>query len=288
MDRSPIRMENIPMQRGDAFYFGPRERRGQRRARVTSLGIRELMPAGLIRHGGWGVGNYLFMDFHTPAIVVDREGQPRSVEHAFILWRPGATYQYGAPDTTWVHSWMNASGTDIDEAVARSGVDVDEVLPFDLTPITLKYLHALYDELQDQRNPDEEIVGTLIRLWIREIARATGNPANRPQSRLIEARHHIEAHYSEPLRLGALARKAALSVSQFSALFKTQFGLAPIQYLRRLRLRRAAQLLDDPNLSISDVAFRVGYEDALNFSRQFRRFMGKSPTEYRANAIRRR
>lgn len=276
-------MDNLLVKRGEAFYFKALDQPLSGRAAVHSLGIRELMPTGFIGHGSPGDRTYLFMDFHSRTVVnpSDPAMQPETVEHGFILWQPGAKHHYGNAGAPWLHSWMNASGPAIDEAVAEHRLPLARVVDIDLSAITLRYLRALYDELQEHRVADDRILEGLIVLWIREIARAIGAKSQPPPRRLSDARRYIEGHFTEPLELVDLARRAALSVSQFSASFKMHFGVAPIQYAHGLRLRRAAQLLQDVALTVNEVAARVGYDDPLYFSRQFRKHMGQSPRHYR-------
>jgi iron complex transport system substrate-binding protein len=70
-------------------------------------------------------------------------------------------------------------------------------------------------------------------------------------------------------------------VSHFSALFKAHFGTSPIDYLVRLRLRAAAYLLRDVNVSVSSAAASVGYDDLYYFSKLFKKKLGVSPRAYR-------
>ena len=260
--------------RGEAFYFRPLDQPPTGRACVLSLGIREVMPPGLIRHVGhyadWG---HLFMDFHGPALVDPME-RAETVERGFILWQPGVIRHYGHPEAP-----LGALLVERDRIGDRRGAcRTCDCAGSGASPRHgrhfLKYLHALYDEVQEHVVADEQIVEGLITLWIREIARAAGTGGARPPPRVIEARRYIESHYAEPLELGALARRAALSVSQFSLVFRAHFGVPPMQYAYRLRLRKAAQLLGESTLAVSEVAARVGFEDPLHFSRQFRKYMG--------------
>lgn len=78
-----------------------------------------------------------------------------------------------------------------------------------------------------------------------------------------------------------LAKVAHLSPSRFAALFKEAVGLAPIDYLLRLRMQRARQLLSGSDWTISQIARAVGYSDAFYFSRLFKTHFGFSPKKYR-------
>lgn len=77
----------------------------------------------------------------------------------------------------------------------------------------------------------------------------------------------------------------ALNYSEqyFCKLFKQQFGQNFTSYLTAYRMERARELLAQPMVNIKDVGLRVGYSDANYFAKVFRRFTGKSPSEYRMN-----
>ena len=79
-----------------------------------------------------------------------------------------------------------------------------------------------------------------------------------------------------------LAQRVHLSPSHFSALFKKATGLSVMEYLQRLRLARARELLTTTDASIRQVSTQVGYVDPLYFSRVFRRANGVSASEFRS------
>ena len=74
-----------------------------------------------------------------------------------------------------------------------------------------------------------------------------------------------------------MARTAGMSVSSLSARFKKTFGLAPKAYLLQYRMRHAAHLLANRNLTISEIATQVGYDDLFHFSKTFKKHFGTSP-----------
>lgn len=84
------------------------------------------------------------------------------------------------------------------------------------------------------------------------------------------------------LTLEDFAAHHNLSASHFSSLFKKTTGSSPIDYFIQLKMQRACQLLYDPNNRIKEIAMAVGYDDQYFFSRIFRKLMGVSPLQYRA------
>jgi AraC family transcriptional regulator len=106
----------------------------------------------------------------------------------------------------------------------------------------------------------------------------TGGP-NR--HRAVEAALFLDAHSHEPLDLDTVATEVGLSSFHFLRLFARVIGVTPHQYLLRCRLRRAAQLLAEEGLPITDIAFDVGFGDLSNFVRTFHRASGVSPRAFR-------
>jgi AraC-like DNA-binding protein len=93
---------------------------------------------------------------------------------------------------------------------------------------------------------------------------------------------HAEPH--KPWTLETLAAEAALSRSSFARRFKERVGQPMFEYLTALRMQRASELLRDTNLSIYEVASRVGYDSDVAFTKAFKRIVRTTPTRYRKSA----
>src|SRR5581483_6204573 len=92
-----------------------------------------------------------------------------------------------------------------------------------------------------------------------------------------------EAMYAEPAKhwnLESLAKVAAMSRSAFATKFRKLSGQAPLEFLTEFRMSRSTQLLKQ-DLSLSEVATRVGYESEISFARAFKRVMGETPGAFR-------
>ena len=112
--------------------------------------------------------------------------------------------------------------------------------------------------------------------------------AGEPDLREATLRRYLTDHISEPFDLDVMARHFQVSRSHLSRKGRTLLGEALHAVSRRLRLELARSLLDASllDLSVTDVARRVGYDDPLYFSRVFRRYAGVSPSQYRENSTR--
>ncbi|MFA7236583.1 MAG: AraC family transcriptional regulator [Phycisphaeraceae bacterium] len=103
--------------------------------------------------------------------------------------------------------------------------------------------------------------------------------ANR--QRLERAITYARGHLHAPLNLDDLAQAAGLSASHTARLFHHVTGCPPMQFIRRLRIERARELLGEVDLSIKQVAARTGFASPYLFSRVFRRIDGLSPSQFR-------
>ncbi|QHT62122.1 AraC family transcriptional regulator [Paenibacillus lycopersici] len=95
----------------------------------------------------------------------------------------------------------------------------------------------------------------------------------------------LSFQYAQPISIEELSRSLGYHRTHLSKMFKQVTGVSPMQFLLKVRMERAKELLNDQHyLSIDQVASSVGYPDALYFSKQFRKAFGCSPSEYRAQA----
>lgn len=111
------------------------------------------------------------------------------------------------------------------------------------------------------------------------------SPASMPsQERVAAAVARIRTNFLVPIRVSELAAAAGLSVTHFTAIFREQTGYPPLDYLIRMRIRRAAHLLMTSHATVGEIAAASGFSDAYYFTRRFTKVMGCSPRAFRKAA----
>jgi AraC-like DNA-binding protein/ActR/RegA family two-component response regulator len=100
---------------------------------------------------------------------------------------------------------------------------------------------------------------------------------------LAPAVSYVAANYPEKLRLAAAAELCDLSPFQFSRNFKKEHGFTFRDFVVRVRIQRAAELMKHSAVSVTEAAFVVGFNDLSYFARMFRRQLGVSPSHYRTD-----
>ncbi|WP_417897949.1 AraC family transcriptional regulator [Bacillus haimaensis] len=92
---------------------------------------------------------------------------------------------------------------------------------------------------------------------------------------------YLSNHLSERLTLHKMAKRANLSISRFSTLFKQQFGSSPHQYLLEMRINHAQELLEKTDLTLEQIASYCGFANIHHFSKAYKKKMGMSPGQLR-------
>src|SRR5437762_8131103 len=97
-----------------------------------------------------------------------------------------------------------------------------------------------------------------------------------------KARKFIHQHSDDELSLTKVAKFSNISGNHLSEKFKEVTGINFVDYISRVRVGKAHDLLENSNLRISEIAFAVGFQSLSQFNRVFKKLSGRSPTQFRA------
>jgi len=215
--------------------------------------------------------------------------------HAALL-RPGALHDYRTDrnarrwELRWAHfrphahwmPWLDWPAVDRLDPPGLRLLHIDDAPAFERVRDAL----AEADRLRHDPTPQAEM------LALNALERAllyadAANPltSGRPlDDRVQKTLAFLRDHLAESIDLTRLARHAHLSPSRLSHLFREQVGQTPLQYLERLRVDRARQLLELTAHPVQDIARRVGFDSPFYFSLRFKKQTGQSPRQYRRAA----
>jgi AraC-like DNA-binding protein len=94
----------------------------------------------------------------------------------------------------------------------------------------------------------------------------------------------IERKYTKSITIDMLSTMSCMSKRNFIRVFKHNYGTTPIDYIMKLRFKKACELLKISSNTISHIALECGFEDSNYFSRQFKKYIGYTPTKWRRSA----
>lgn len=120
---------------------------------------------------------------------------------------------------------------------------------------------------------------------IREAAKMVANTKKDKKGSVINrAVEYINKNYNNILSLDDVSMEVDVTPYYFSRLFKEEMNVGFVEYVARLRIEKAKELLNKSGMSMKEICIEVGYTDPNYFSRQFKKYEGVSPTEYRGGA----
>lgn len=163
-----------------------------------------------------------------------------------------------------------------DEAVLKSGLEIIDQLELVSNKIGGVDWH-LASKLP-LKSHDGSIIG------LASISRDLQTPCNEDQkfAGLAKTVEHIQNHYGEDINTSHLASAIGLSVTQLDRRMKRIFKLSTTQFIRKVRIQAATQMLKRKELSISMIAHECGYTDQSAFTRKFKATVGQTPGEFRS------
>jgi len=209
---------------------------------------------------------------------VAREGQvvivPRGVAHAttFLTEVRAVALWLGAD---FVAEVADAMGPGIAKVALDAGVLAAD------TARTRALLGILVDEIEGGAPGATRAAEALTESVVIEILRAAPRASTRSgrDPRVAQAIAQMNESYAEPLGIDDLAKTARMSRFHFSRLFRDETGEAPYQYLLRVRVARAAELLRGGHCSVTEAAFASGFSDLSRFASTFKKHTGKRPSD---------
>ena len=98
--------------------------------------------------------------------------------------------------------------------------------------------------------------------------------------KILPAIEYIAKNFTKEIRNDTLAKECEQSTAHFRKLFRETYGISPIAYIHGIRIKKAKEMLKSDHGNISDIAYSLGYLNVYDFSRDFKKHTGVSPTKY--------
>ena len=194
--------------------------------------------------------------------------------HNVILLPKGCSYSFDVPENG---SYILLEFEANNEGRAPLSFPIDNVDRF------AKPLRRLeYDRIVGKPNSALEQMHATYEILLSLLSESRLSYVQKDKAQGVErVADYIARHYQNDLTLEQLAARCGISVVYFRKLFTRVIGVSPINYLHRVRTARAAELLQEDSLDVSEIAEQVGYSSVYHFSAMFKKYMGMPPSKYR-------
>jgi AraC family transcriptional regulator of arabinose operon len=202
---------------------------------------------------------------------------------------PGIAHHYKCdPANPMEHIWVAFTGTQSEKLFDISGLNTKGALNISKQGEILHLAEMILKTGLEKTKFAQQLCCSYLRaLFFEQSARL---PAGKKFDMISmgtyqKCRKYIDEHFSQNLYPSKVARACNIDVRYMARLFKRFGETTPNEYIMRLKLNRASSLLLTSNLTVSEVANTVGFDDPYHFSRNFKKFHGLSPRNYKSSHI---
>lgn len=200
-------------------------------------------------------------------------------------FRPGTAHRYKAdPRNPMEHIFITFSGNECDNLFRKSTLSTRHFIEAAHPDETLNLFNKILQTGHDKPEFSQEICCAYLRILLLELASSSIHSKTAfsiSAKTYQDCKKYIDTRFSSIKSPRQVADKCGIDVRYLSALFKRYGHISPSQYLMGLKLNKAANLLLTTDLAIKNVAFQIGFEDPYHFSKNFKKFHGRSPDNYR-------
>lgn len=218
-------------------------------------------------------------------IVIDNQVIRLTPGHAFFVNIPSNhTYYLPKDSKEWEFIHITLYGEEVWRSYHEIVKDHGNILRLEDTAYPNQLIFKLFDKAVHEEIKDAFESSSFAYTFIMELKRyllhSTKSSKVFPES-ISNAVRYMQHHYSNPIILDDIVEASGLSKYYFSRLFQSIMQTSPMNFLTKIRLNKAIELMNDQNLTIEEIALRVGYSNGNYFTKVFKSIIGMSPGKYR-------
>ena len=142
----------------------------------------------------------------------------------------------------------------------------------------------IYNEYRNMDQLSPLAIEGLVLELIAETSRLTLRKAEaQPPRWLAQAQEFLHSHFSEPVSLSEVAKTVDMHSVHLARAFRQHYRCTIGEYIRKLRIEKAMQLMHTSTYSLTEIAYLTGFSDQSHFTRIFKKHTGKNPSAYKKN-----
>lgn len=233
------------------------------------------------------VGTYVFQYTLSGTGQIQLEGTTYTLEpgEAFMVEIPSDHRYYLPKDSDgWEFIFITLVGSKAAECWRFAKAQSGSVLKISPDSKLIHLLFRIYQDTADQKITDVYHASAKAYEFMMEVYRFIRNIEKSPNDlsfQIAKTLSYIQTQYADPLTLNDIAAVSGYSRYYFLKQFQNELHMTPIQYLTKIRVQKAADLLLATTYSVNEIAVKVGYANANYFNKVFRKAVGMSAGKFR-------
>ncbi|MCD9025989.1 AraC family transcriptional regulator [Cohnella silvisoli] len=238
------------------------------------------------------------VDYYLLHYVISGKGRFRTGEFeaeltagdSFLI-HPSQLFHYVSDEVDpWRYRWVAFAGTLSDSLIAEAGLGPDlPIVHSGGNKSPGERCRSIYEAFRGRGSSASLVASGHLHLLFASLHEAVSEgtisqvrPDTHSEELVRQVVGYLSTQYAEPVTIQGMAETLGYNRAYLSRLFKQHTSISPITFLTKLRVDHGRRLLRErPELTVEQIASSVGFQDALYFSKQFRRLYDQSPSDYR-------
>lgn len=203
---------------------------------------------------------------------------------AFLIFPNEINYYEADKQTPWKYSWIGFSGKKASTFFNELNIDTkfNPIISFNSTPLCFEEIKEI-DKIEN--DTEIKLLGLLYLMFfqlLKDFKESKKKIYNYSKDYYADKIiNYLTKNYSNKITLNEVSKYIGINRTTINEIFKYKYKKTIKSYLLEIRIQKASYYLSHSSLSISEIAYSVGYEDAFQFSKIFKKYNGVSPKEYR-------
>lgn len=203
---------------------------------------------------------------------------------AFFVKIPGDHTYYLPPDgESWEFIYITLFGDEAFHSYEKITEEIGHVFKLDVYAPAIQSIFQTLDKVRQQQMNNAYVTSAAAYEFLMKLSADIfqAKDENTLPSAVTEATAFMNSNYADPISLDDIVDASGLSKYHFTRLFHQKMHATPIQYLTKLRINKAMELLKNDTLSVEAIALRVGFSNGNYFTKVFRSYLGVAPSVFR-------
>lgn len=204
---------------------------------------------------------------------------------AFLI-APGEIAFYEADkNDPWEYIWIGFDGYEVPGMLRKCGLlDGNYIFHSEKSSDFLSSFEHLLEVFQQQRPNEFKLKGCLYHLFSHMLQEMQSERGDSYETLYLKgAKNYIHHNYGYDIHVLDIARHTGIDRTYLFKLFKKEEKISPQEYLINFRIKAAMNMLEQPQFSVTEIAFSCGFKDTPSFSKHFKKRIGITPLQYRKN-----
>lgn len=252
---------------------------------ITSMGVNHRHNSDFVKDRPHGTGEYILLLIKTKAVFKFGKNEVNTKPNSLIIYKKCSPQYFRADNDIYINDWICFDMEDDEVSLFdRAEIKFDTVYELNDTVNVSSLIKNIYHELLSDSIHKSTVISNYLEilfLKISECIKAQNKHWNFYETKLNGLRSMIYDNPGAKWSVTELAQKTGLSSSQFQRIYKSRFGVSPIEDVITARIEYAKYLLTSTDYTVNRISEELNYKSDIQFIQQFKSVVQTTPSKYR-------